>query len=361
MKFLKVCSQLSLTFSLLLFVACGRNVGDSGFRGQSSGLREKQLASLGYVSLPLKKISRDSRYSGKFLVNGKTVNLLIDSGANSTDLDTRLAPRLGLRIDETARVVSRGALGRPVTSKVGLGVLSAGPVSALPFPFMLANESLGATATSRYDGQVGLDALEALGALVDLSTGKLWVPGREAGNTREQSIRPLGERKMLGFNTLHLQAAKNLPHLVLESQWNGRLVTWIVDTGAEVSVLSQESASELGLKTRPSSARIIDASGDNASARSATFHNMVFERLIVSEFQVAVIPLPVVRKNFNDRNGRTVDGIIGMDFLENSGALFDAGSRLLYVGDPAIEGKLLPSRTFADRGEFSAVGLSLAK
>ena len=305
----------------------------------------------------LKKISRDSRYSGKFRVNGKPVELLIDSGANSTDLDTKLATKLNLRIDSSAKVISRGALGRPVTSSVGLGVLTAGPVSALPFPFMLANESLGTTATSRYDGQIGLDALEALGALVDLRHGKIWVPGRNEHTAGGRRIRRLGETSDLGFNTLHLRSAKNLPHLVLESQWNGKLITWIVDTGAEVSVLSSESARELGLKTVASSARIIDASGDNAPARAGIFRNVIFEQLVVTEFQVAVIPLPVVRKNFEDRNGRIVDGIIGMDFLENSGALFDASSKLLYVGDAAHKGTLIPSRTLARGQAEPSVGV----
>lgn len=353
----KARTALLCLLPVILLAACGINSNQGSGLGKTSGLREKKLTSLGYIALPLKKISRDSRYSGDFLVNGQSVELLIDSGANSTDLDTALAPKLNLRIDKSARVVSRGALGRPVTSSVGLGVLSAGPVSALPFPFMLANEPLGTTATSRYDGQMGLDALQALGALVDLGTGQMWVPGKNAKTAGYQAIRPLGEMSGLGFNTLYLRPAKSLPHLVLESQWNGKLVTWIVDTGAEVSVLSAESARQLGLATQASGARIIDASGDNAVARSATFTNVVFDRLMVTEFQVAVISLPVVRKNFSDRNGRVVDGIIGMDFLENTGALFDAGSRLLYVGDPADRGRLLPNPTLARREGASSLGL----
>lgn len=309
---------------------------NSGYHSNGShAARENQLRSLGYTSLPLRKISHDDRYSGRFLVNGQAVDLLIDSGANSTDLDNSLASKLQLRIDENAQVISRGALGRPVTSRVGLGVLSAGPVSALPFPFMLATESLGTTATSRYDGQVGLDALGALGALIDIHAGKMWVPSERVQESVTHSINPLGLKNGLGFDVLTMRPAKTLPHLVLESEWNGRLVTWIVDTGAEVSVLSAESARALGLQTRASAARIIDASGDNAQARSAFFDNIVFGRLVISEFQVAVIPLPVVRKNFRDLNGRVVDGIIGMDFLQGSHALLDAGSRLLYVGEPS--------------------------
>lgn len=316
------------------------------------------MASLGYTSLPLRKIARDTRYSGKFLVNGQEVNMLIDSGANSTDLTTSLAPKLGLRIDPDSKVVSRGALGRPVSSRVGLGVLSAGPVSALPFPFMLATEDLGPTATSRYDGQVGLDALQSLGALIDLRSGEMWVPDKGARTARAQSLAPLGFTQGLGFTALRMRPAKNLPHLILESKWNGRLVTWIVDTGAEVSVLSATAASNLGLDSRASGSRIIDASGDHAQARAATFTNVYFEQLVLTDFEVAVIPLPVVRQNFKDRSGRPVDGIIGMDFLENTAALFDASSRLIYVGDPKSAGTPQPpQRSIAKRPLVAPVSL----
>lgn len=347
-----------LLLPFLALAACAPSSTPKKQAAASSGIREARMASLGYTALPLRKISRDSRYSGKFLVNGQTVNMLIDSGANSTDLLNDLAPKLGLRIDEGSRVISRGALGRPVTSRVGLGVLSAGPVSALPFPFMLATEDLGPTATSRYDGQVGLDALVALGALIDLRSGQMWVPGKAALNARQQSIAPLGMTKDLGFTSLRMRPARDLPHLILESKWNGRLVTWIVDTGAEVSVLSAAAANNLGLESRPSASRIIDASGDHASARAATFKNVFFEQLVLTDFEVAVIPLPVVRQNFKDRNGRPVDGIIGMDFLENTAALFDAGSRLIYVGDPASSGTPAPAnRTIAKRPVARAIGL----
>lgn len=355
----KIRRQFLWFLPALALASCSNYNTESTGVAPSSGKREAELKALGYTSLPLKKISRDSRYSGKFLVNGRSVNMLIDSGANSTDLSSNLGNKLGLRIDERTKVISRGALGRPVTSRVGLGVLSAGPVSALPFPFMLATEDMGPTATSRYDGQVGLDALEALGALIDLRSGQMWVPGQDAPNARRQSISPLGDKEGLGFTSLRMRPARNLPHLILESTWNGKLVTWIVDTGAEVSVLSQASAEALGLKTRASSSRIIDASGDNAAARSGTFTNVYFDRLVLTEFQVAVIPLPVVRKNFKDRNGRTVDGIIGMDFLENTSALFDAGSRVIYIGDPADGAESKPRQpTLATRPRDLQLSLS---
>ena len=302
----------------------------------TNNVRTTQLRQLGYAPLALQKTSGDSRYSGRFLVNGQPVQLLIDSGANSTDLDAILATKLGIVPDRSLTVVSRGALGRPITSQVGLGSLTAGPVTANPFPFMLAPPTDRHTATSRYDGQIGLDALSGLGALIDLSDGHLWVPGDRAVNAAGGEIHPLGPSQRLGFDALRLNRAGRLPHLILEGDWNGNRLSWVVDTGAEVTVLSSHTVRRHRIATVASHSKIVDASGDNAPVRVATLNNVVFGRLIVREFQVAVTPLKTVREHFRDSRGRPVDGIVGMDFLEESGALLDSASRLLYIGHPEI-------------------------
>lgn len=318
----------------VLVTALLTNCGSSSRGYQTATPRGARLVALGYEPIQLQKTSGDARYSGRFKVNGKDVHFLIDSGANSTDLDYELATRFGIKPEKSVKVVSRGALGRPVTSWVGLGALGAGDVTATPFPFMLAPSADRHTATSRYDGQMGLDALSGLGALVDLQSGELWLPGPQAKNAERGEIRALGRHEGLGFDSLWLQRAGHLPHLLVECRFNGQRLTWVVDTGAEVTVLASETVEVLGVPTTASRSKIIDASGDRAPVRTAVLRNVVFGRLVVSEFQVAVTPLGTIRRTFRDRYGRPVDGIIGMDFLEESSALLDTASKVLYVGDP---------------------------
>ena len=302
----------------------------------SSG-RDQRLRELGYSPQKLLRTSGDARFSGKFFVNAEPVQLLIDSGANSTDVEADIALRAGVRPSKSLTVISRGALGRPVKSQVGVGALTAGQVTAAPFPFMLTPKSDRQTATSRYDGQIGLDALDGLGALVDLSSGQMWLPNRNARNAGEGTIRPLGPVQGLGYEILTMKRAGRLPHLILEGTWGGNKLSWVVDTGAEVTVLSTATVRKFGIPTRPTASKIIDASGDNSDVSVASLRNVIFGRLQVSEYQVAVTPLTTVRENFRDSRGRPVDGIIGMDFLERSGALLDSASRLLYVGQPEVQ------------------------
>ena len=325
----RVLRFASAVFAAVLLTQCA-----IGPAGRTPSPRSHRLASLGYESLPLKKSTGYSRYSGRFRVNGKEVRFLIDSGANSTDLDYELATSFGITPEKSVKVVSRGALGRPVTSWVGLGALEAGHVTASPFPFMLAQPTKRHTATSRYDGQMGLDALSGLAALVDLQAGKLWIPGPQAGNAQRDGIRALGRHKGLGFDSLQLETAGRLPHLLVKCRYQGKRLTWVVDTGAEVTVMAAATVQRLAIPTTASRSKIIDASGDRASVRNAVLHNVVFGQLVVSEFQVAVTPLETIRRTFRDRSGRPVDGIIGMDFLEESSALLDTASQLLYLGDP---------------------------
>jgi len=298
----------------------------------SSSSRNSQLKSLGYTPLQLNKVPGDTRYSGRFKVNSSSVLLLIDSGANSTDIDSDLGKAAGVKVDPNSKVISRGALGRPITSHLGIGSFTAGPITLSPFAFSLAPPSDTNTATSRYNGQLGLDALNQSSSLLDLNNGNMWVPGRFANNINGEQIAPLGITNNLGIDAVQLETAGRLPHLLYQGRYNGQQISWIIDTGAEVTVLSETTARRLNIPLRSSNARIIDASGDNAPIEIGTLTNARFGEVNVLEFEVAVTNLQVVRENFRDKNGRPIDGIIGMDFLEKSHALLDSKSKILYLG-----------------------------
>ena len=298
------------------------------------GDRASHLKGLGYETIPLQKLSGDSRFSGVFEVNGKPMRFLIDSGANSTDVDQKLAASVGLRSDGAVKVITRGALGREIASGRGLGSLQIGSMIANPFPFTLAPSHGRKTSTSSYAGQVGLDALSATGALIDVPAGTMWVPGPSSEIGRGGGKSSLGFSRGLGRSVLQMGRAGRLPHLILRGSLNGQVVTWVVDTGAEVSVMAAESFKRFNIPSRESNSRMIDASGDRVALRHARLENLRFGEVNVSVFDISVAPLGTVRKYFRDSSGRPVDGILGMDFLTTGSALLDSGSGLLYMGLP---------------------------
>lgn len=269
---------------------------------------------------------------GFFLVNARPLRFLIDSGANSTDLNAKLAKEVGLLEDRGVRFVTRGALGREISSGRGYGTLRIGPMYAHGFPFAIAPSTGRETSTSSYAGQIGLDALSAIGALIDIPEGRMWVPGPK--RVRGRTVFPLGAQYGLGSKILNLETAGQLPHLLLRGAINGQQVTWVVDTGAEISVMAAESFDRFNLPSRSTNSRMIDASGDRIALRHARLENVMFGDVNVTVFDISIAPLGKVREFFRDGQGRPVDGILGMDFLTTGKALLDSGSGLIYLGKP---------------------------
>jgi len=329
MSFSRLASRF-LTSVLICFLLTQCS-GIPGFGYQS---RSKTMHRLGYDPVTLQKIGGDNRFSAIFDVNGQPLRFLIDSGANSTDLDEHLASRVGLEPDHSVRVVTRGALGREVSSGRGYGSLEVGSMVAQRFPFTISPNLNRKTSTSRYAGQVGLDALSAMGALIDIPAARMWVPGETSSRARRGDGRQLGIKRGLGAYALPMGTAGRLPHLILRGTIRGRTVTWVVDTGAEVSVMAAESFNRLGLPSRATNTRMIDASGDRVPLRKARLYDVRFDNVHVTEFDVSVAPLGTVRTFFRDSLGRPVDGILGMDFLTEGRALLDSGSGILYMGNP---------------------------
>ncbi len=324
----KIATNFIASFLACLFLTqCS---GVSGFGRSRAGT----LSKLGYQAVPLQKLRGDARFSGVFNVNGRPMRFLIDSGANSTDVDKGLATSAGLIEDRSVRVITRGALGREVSSGRGYGTLQIGPMRADRFSFTIAPSPDRKTSTSSYAGQIGLDALSATGALVDIPAEKMWVPGPRSHKARTDGSLPLGARTGLGRQILRMGTAGRLPHLILSGALQGVPVSWVVDTGAEVSVMAAESFDRFNLPSRATNSRMIDASGDRIPLRHARLKNLLFGQVNVAVFDVSVAPLGTVRQYFRDSTGRPVDGILGMDFLMNGAALLDSGSGLLYLGQP---------------------------
>lgn len=324
----KIATNFIASFLACLFLTqCS---GVSGFGRSRAGT----LSKLGYQAVPLQKLRGDARFSGVFNVNGRPMRFLIDSGANSTDVDKGLATSAGLIEDRSVRVITRGALGREVSSGRGYGTLQIGPMRADRFSFTIAPSPDRKTSTSSYAGQIGLDALSATGALVDIPAGKMWVPGPRSHKARTDGSLPLGARTGLGRQILRMGTAGRLPHLILSGALQGVPVSWVVDTGAEVSVMAAESFDRFNLPSRATNSRMIDASGDRIPLRHARLKNLLFGQVNVAVFDVSVAPLGTVRQYFRDSTGQPVDGILGMDFLMNGAALLDSGSGLLYLGQP---------------------------
>jgi len=162
----------------------------------------------------------------------------------------------------------------------------------------------------------------------------MWVPGPNSERGKNPFSGELGFQRGLGQKTLNLGTAGRLPHLVLKGSLKGQVVTWVVDTGAEISVMAAESFRKFNIPSNETNSRMIDASGDRIALRHARLENLRFGDVNIAVFDISVAPLGQVQQYFRDASGRPVDGILGMDFLTTGSALLDSGSGILYMGMP---------------------------
>ena len=71
---------------------------------------------------------------------------------------------------------------------------------------------------------------------------------------------------------------------------DGKAVNWLLDTGANISVISDAEAARLGLGVRESAGRFADLAGGTTSARTAIAHRVVIGRTLLREVSLLVTP-----------------------------------------------------------------------
>ncbi len=325
MRSISRASLLALLLSV--FVSCSGSGGGNTQRAQ-------KLRSIGYDAVPLHAAKgRDSRVGVDALVNETPVSLLIDSGANASRISEEVSATANLKRREGTAAISRGALGRPIRIYQGIGSLTVGDLTVAPYLFSIGDGTKGPTAVGLFDGHIGSDGLGLMSGLVDVGSGSIWLPSSEAENVRDGVIGPLGYQDGLGLIAKKFSLAQNSAHFVIDTVVNGKNAAWVIDTGAEISLVTESSAKRLGISSRPSKVTILDAHGDRAPISVGMIPEIQFGGFTAVGLQVGVSSLPSLGKYFKNSRGKSVDGILGIDFLRQTGALIDAKSQILYIGN----------------------------
>jgi len=327
---MKVLSLIFTSSMLLFLVSCTTSLSSS-----NGTIREQTLTSKGYTAFRLNSYSGDTRYWSTLKVAKRPIRMLLDSGANSTDIDQKSANSIGLRQNTDFEVVSKGALGREIKSKLSVTELEYESQKINPFVIVI-NEGHSRGSVGKYDGQVGVDALVESAALIELSKKRIWMPKNDI---RGHNSYPLLQKDPgLGFDAIPLHHFNKYSHLILKGSYNGKSVNWIVDTGAEVSVIDSGSARKLGLSVQKTGRKMVDISGDTSDLGLAYATGLRFQNTTIARVPLAVADLSNVKKSFKAKDGTIVDGILGVDFLESSQALLDPRSKIIYLGHAEFRG-----------------------
>jgi predicted aspartyl protease len=273
---------------------------------------------------------------GTFLVdakvNGSPATLVLDTGAEHSLLDRNFAQRLGLR------PVAVATIQRPYSSdKTEIMLVANLDIQSIhSSDLKVMTDDLGASSVAlgvHIDGVLGNDLLRKVTVTLDYSAGSVTF---DHTSIVQHGI-PIKLDRVEGRYFAHLN-------------FDGVLVILLLDTGTNLSALSQSGWGKLNRKKR--TLPLIDgvrSSGTSATSKLVCIHRVTIGRTSYHNFPMRVQPPTSV--GFLANPG--IDGILGSDFLRQFVVGLDLANDSLYLS---------PDRNFkADHDRFSTIGIQFAK
>ncbi len=136
--------------------------------------------------------------------------------------------------------------------------------------------------------------------------------------------------KEKGYIAHRLRIAKKSGHIVTKAAINGHTGRFIVDTGASATCVDQELYKEFQLTTQFMDRQIGTASG---SLRPRISHNNTLELGDWSDEDTTVLSMDMsfVNSALKAEGMRSIQGLLGADFLINSKAIIDYQGQWLFL------------------------------
>ena len=307
------------------------------------------LIEKGYTPLTLKRAGNVFYVSCK--LNGRSVNLIVDTGAGSTVISSGILKSLGMSLTKGEDNVygAMGWAGKNINAgeikdfQVGPYQAGAHPVTAWDFSYRQSagrSSTLGSHvvsgANSSMDGLLGIDFLHRHQAVIDCfrmhlflkppsapSTSATLSAGLKAGGCTEIPMMPIGHRG-----------------LTVPARINGRSGYLVVDTGAAYTLLSQQAIAGLNMRLA-SASRFwtqlgVQDVGKNVSViQKAHFTTMEIGNFSVPPQWVGVVDLPYSKSSETEN---VFFGYLGHDLLACYVGIIDCAALKLFLRfDPVID------------------------
>jgi hypothetical protein len=136
---------------------------------------------------------------------------------------------------------------------------------------------------------------------------------------------------LLGFTAIPLREARGTGHHLVTAAVNGREGVFILDTGANLSVIDVDHVAHFGLaaaRGRPGGATGL---GGSNVARQVTIDSLAFGPVKIRQRRMVVTDLGSIGDALAPLAGGAVHGIIGQDALKEHRAVIDVERPLLYL------------------------------
>ncbi len=175
-------------------------------------------------------------------VNGAPVTLLVDTGAEGSLLTESAIARLGIPMEPGLTVRLLGAGGRVAGGIAMLRHFALGGIELRDQPIAIGPSFPTQGGAPQVDGILGADVLAHFDVEFDLPRARivLWQVGPCAGDPATPAP---------GYDAVRLRRVRRSRMLLIASV-DGRAVSALLDSGAQVSVIAPETAAYLGVDPR---------------------------------------------------------------------------------------------------------------
>jgi hypothetical protein len=136
---------------------------------------------------------------------------------------------------------------------------------------------------------------------------------------------------LLGFTAIPLREARGTGHHLVAATVNGKTGVFILDTGANLSVIDSDHAAHFGIVAGKGRAGGATGLGGSNLARQVTIESLAFGRVRLRQRRMVVTDLGSIGDALAPLSGGAVHGIIGQDVLKEHRAVIDVERPLLYL------------------------------
>lgn len=155
---------------------------------------------------------------------------------------------------------------------------------------------------------------------------------------------------LLGFEAVPLSEVRTGHHLV-EASIDGTSGSFVLDTGANVTVVERGQAERFGLSPRPGIVGVAGAMPQGAAqASQASIESLTIGPVTVRQRSVVLADMAQLLGALGQVTGQPVAGIIGQDVLAEHRAIIDVARPMLYLMDEDRDPAPVPPDRCAGEG-----------
>lgn len=158
---------------------------------------------------------------------------------------------------------------------------------------------------------------------------------------------------LLGFRGVPLRELVTGHHLV-ETEINGRKASFVLDTGANATVLHAPLAAELGLGAGSPVPGAAIGLGGSLRARQVGIDSMTIGGVAIRRSRIVTADLSQVANVLGPLSGAKIYGIVGQDVMKEHRAVIDVAGPTLYLIPADRDPAPVPAATCRGEGRDGA-------